>query len=186
MLLHPAGVAAGAGVAVFYTLFSAALQATFYWRRGGDPASWKTQPAKGLERLGRRAGVPWVPALDAVLHLDGVSRVKRAPYHWLLATINTALAALAAAVAVHLIATGRSRVYLTWPAEWSAAYCAVRLAAEVVAIVSLHQLEEYWWHRLMHTPWCYRRAHKLHHAYKAPEPFDDMYIHPAEAAGYYL
>ena len=25
----------------------------------------------------------------------------------------------------------------------------------------------------------------MHHYYKSPQPFDDMYIHPLEAAGYY-
>ena len=25
-----------------------------------------------------------------------------------------------------------------------------------------------------------------HHYYKSPQPFDDMYIHPLEAAGYYV
>jgi len=44
---------------------------------------------------------------------------------------------------------------------------------------------EYYWHRLMHWPPCYRRFHKLHHHYKAPEPFDDLFIHPTEAFGYY-
>jgi sterol desaturase/sphingolipid hydroxylase (fatty acid hydroxylase superfamily) len=39
---------------------------------------------------------------------------------------------------------------------------------------------EYYWHRMMHLPWCYRRMHKLHHFYKSPVPFDDMFIHPVE------
>jgi sterol desaturase/sphingolipid hydroxylase (fatty acid hydroxylase superfamily) len=31
----------------------------------------------------------------------------------------------------------------------------------------------------------YKRFHKYHHHNKAPEPFDDMLIHPLEAFGYY-
>lgn len=37
----------------------------------------------------------------------------------------------------------------------------------------------------MHTRWCYARLHKYHHHYHSPEPFDDMFIHPLEAFGYY-
>lgn len=31
----------------------------------------------------------------------------------------------------------------------------------------------------------YKHFHKYHHHHKAPEPFDDMFIHPLEAAAYY-
>ena len=30
------------------------------------------------------------------------------------------------------------------------------------------------------------RRRQMHHYYKSPQPFDDMYIHPLEALGYYL
>jgi len=45
---------------------------------------------------------------------------------------------------------------------------------------------EYYWHRLMHWPPAYKALHKLHHHYKSPQPFDDLFIHPLEAFGYYL
>ena len=38
---------------------------------------------------------------------------------------------------------------------------------------------------MLHLPPLYKRFHKYHHAYKDPEPFDDMYIHPLEAFCYY-
>ena len=38
---------------------------------------------------------------------------------------------------------------------------------------------------MQHLPFFYRHLHKLHHAYTAPQPFDDLMIHPLEAAGYY-
>lgn len=56
---------------------------------------------------------------------------------------------------------------------------------------------EYYWHRIMHWPWFYLRFHKvqrhfdsssqwkLHHLNRAPQPFDDLLIHPLEAFGYY-
>ncbi|CAM9979712.1 unnamed protein product, partial [Phaeothamnion confervicola] len=37
----------------------------------------------------------------------------------------------------------------------------------------------------MHLPALYSRLHKYHHHYKAPQPFDDMFINPLEAFGYY-
>jgi sterol desaturase/sphingolipid hydroxylase (fatty acid hydroxylase superfamily) len=49
----------------------------------------------------------------------------------------------------------------------------------------LQSVLEYYWHRLMHLPVLYRSLHKLHHFYKLPEVWDDMYIHPLEAVGYY-
>ncbi len=54
----------------------------------------------------------------------------------------------------------------------------------IVSIIYQSVLE-YYWHRIMHWKYCYRYLHKFHHAYKAPEPWDDMYIHPLEAFGYY-
>ena len=44
---------------------------------------------------------------------------------------------------------------------------------------------EYYWHRFQHLPPVYRHLHKLHHHYTSPQPFDDLMIHPLEAAGYY-
>jgi sterol desaturase/sphingolipid hydroxylase (fatty acid hydroxylase superfamily) len=38
----------------------------------------------------------------------------------------------------------------------------------------------------MHSRWCYARLHKYHHHYRSPGPFDDMFIHPLEAMGYYF
>lgn len=50
----------------------------------------------------------------------------------------------------------------------------------------VHQsILEYYWHRLMHYKFFYSTFHKIHHYYKYPEPWDDMYIHPLEAFGYY-
>lgn len=56
---------------------------------------------------------------------------------------------------------------------------------ETALIVIYENIAEYYWHILMHTSFCYKSMHKLHHAYKSPEPWDDMYIHPLEAFGYY-
>jgi len=183
--MHPVGWAAGAGIAIFYCVFSASLQFLFYYRKAASAASWKTQSGSGRSRLGGAAAVPWLPALDA-LRFAADARAKRQPWHWLLSSVNLALASAAAALTVDAIATGRSRVYLDWPADWSTARCVGTAAGHALFIICLHQLQEYWWHRLMHLPWFYKTFHKLHHAYKSPEPFDDMYINPLEAVGYYI
>jgi sterol desaturase/sphingolipid hydroxylase (fatty acid hydroxylase superfamily) len=55
----------------------------------------------------------------------------------------------------------------------------------LVKAVAWQSVTEYYWHRAMHLPPLYRALHKYHHHYKSPRPFDDLFIHPVEAAGYY-
>mmetsp|Transcript_1148 Transcript_1148/g.2090 ORF Transcript_1148/g.2090 Transcript_1148/m.2090 type:complete len:167 (+) Transcript_1148:112-612(+) len=55
----------------------------------------------------------------------------------------------------------------------------------LVLAVTWQSVAEYYWHRVMHWPSVYKRLHKLHHHYKAPQPFDDLFIHPVEGFGYY-
>ena len=38
-----------------------------------------------------------------------------------------------------------------------------------VAAFALHNIAEYYWHRMMHHRWFYTRMHKIHHHYKSPE-----------------
>ena len=38
---------------------------------------------------------------------------------------------------------------------------------------------------MMHVPYFYKLFYEYHHYYKSPEPWDDMFIHPIEAFGYY-
>lgn len=37
------------------------------------------------------------------------------------------------------------------------------------AAFAMHNVVEYYWHRLMHHRWFYARLHKIHHHYKSPE-----------------
>jgi sterol desaturase/sphingolipid hydroxylase (fatty acid hydroxylase superfamily) len=60
----------------------------------------------------------------------------------------------------------------------------IRLSLELGTLVLWQSILEYFWHLLMHTPFFYTRWHKMHHWYKSPEVWDDLYIHPLEAAGY--
>ncbi|RYG50010.1 hypothetical protein EON66_12330 [archaeon] len=55
-------------------------------------------------------------------------------------------------------------------------------AAQLLVATVWQSVLEYYYHRLMHLPAVYRHLHKYHHANTAPEPFDDMLIHPFEGA----
>jgi hypothetical protein len=61
----------------------------------------------------------------------------------------------------------------------------LRVLGELIGIVLWQSVVEYYWHLMMHHSFFYTRFHKWHHFYKAPEPWDDLYIHPLEAFGYY-
>ena len=64
-------------------------------------------------------------------------------------------------------------------------YMCILFLGEVMMAILWQSVLEYYWHVVMHWPFFYKHMHKWHHTYKAPELFDDMYIHPLEAVGYY-
>jgi len=161
-----------------YVAFSWLLQVAFFQRRRGDEARWKSQPGVGYAP----SSLPWLPLLrlfgaPGAPHDDAggphSSRLVAA-----FATFNLLLAASFAGAATELLLRGRGRMY--WAAPGAAA-----LASELALAALLESALEYYWHRAMHLPFFYRRFHKLHHAFTAPRPFDDMSIHPLEALGYY-
>jgi len=43
----------------------------------------------------------------------------------------------------------------------------------------------YWSHRLLHTPWLYKRVHKEHHESFNPDPFSGLSMHWAESTIYF-
>lgn len=59
-------------------------------------------------------------------------------------------------------------------------YGLLNILLDFVISVILEHILEYYWHRLMHVRWFYVHLHKFHHYYKAPQPFDDLYMHPIE------
>jgi len=108
----------------------------------------------------------------------------RAPQHALFATCNLMIASLFALLTAEgtvrgigsQLKTGHPHVLGTREVIWW-------LLGEswlVVASLGWQSAWEYYWHRLMHYGPVYRRFHKHHHFYKAPAPFDDMYIAPLE------
>ena len=83
--------------------------------------------------------------------------------------------------AVELTRRGQTRVVLAWDQVGWIGF----LWGTAIAIL-FENATEYVWHRAMHTRFLYARLHKLHHFYKAPTPFDDMFVHPLEVTGYYM
>jgi sterol desaturase/sphingolipid hydroxylase (fatty acid hydroxylase superfamily) len=56
-----------------------------------------------------------------------------------------------------------------------------RMLLEFTALVLLHDTCFYWAHRLMHTPWLFRRVHRLHHKSRTPTPWAAYSFAPPEA-----
>lgn len=80
-----------------------------------------------------------------------------------------------------MIMRGKSRLYFNiYEHHW------LMLLWEFILPHIYQGVLEYYWHRFLHSPLMYKRFHKVHHYYKSPEPFDDMYIHPFEAFAYYI
>ena len=53
-------------------------------------------------------------------------------------------------------------------------------AISVVLGVAGYDAWFYWQHRLLHTPWLFRRAHAIHHRVANPTPFATFAHHPIE------
>jgi 4-alpha-methyl-delta7-sterol-4alpha-methyl oxidase len=60
-----------------------------------------------------------------------------------------------------------------WPAAWA-------VAAQVAFLFVLDDALYYGLHRLLHTPWLYRRVHALHHRVTTPCALTGHYMHPLE------
>jgi len=145
-----------------YVALSTCLERVFYRQRGAAP--WRCQPATP-PRFGG------LPLLDL---LRGHRRSGRHPCHAAFATLNLVVSALFAGATAEAALRGAST--LTWEGS---------VPASLLAALAWQSVLEYWWHCVMHTRLCYARLHRLHHFYKSPQPFDDLFIHPLEAAGYY-
>lgn len=122
---------------------------------------------------------------EAVIPIWGMPIVSikpgRGKYHGLISLFNLTMASTFAAVTTELSLRriNQMRFEMIDIVHLSTILCELLLAVVYQSVV------EYYWHRLMHLPFFYKRFHKYHHFYKSPEPWDDMYIHPIEAAGYY-
>lgn len=182
MALHAASTMAFAVQFVGYVLLS-------YWllhKRRKEAEAKETSEQKTWEGVW-----PW-------LAMVGITHTPRRmhPKQPLIATLNLTVSALVAGCVAEATARGKSALVVPWGPEqeetarpWPT--WMIRGAWEttqwwpLAKAVAWQAFLEYYWHRLMHLPWFYRRFHKLHHYHKDPGPFDDLLIHPAEAFGYF-
>lgn len=160
--------ALGAFCVIFfgYIANSLFLQYWFYYRRKESSDAWKIQPTKS-SAVGRLWGFPLLS-----------SKPNRGPYHRFLTAFNLFVASMAALVTTECSVRGWNRMSFGEVAL-------SQLLGQVIIACTYECIVEYYWHCFMHTRLCYAAFHKMHHHYKAPEPWDDMYIHPLEAFGYY-
>ena len=61
---------------------------------------------------------------------------------------------------------------------------AFQLTRDVFLFFLWNELYFYWAHRLLHTPWLYKVAHRSHHYSKVTSPFASLSFHPIEALFY--
>jgi sterol desaturase/sphingolipid hydroxylase (fatty acid hydroxylase superfamily) len=152
-----------------YIAQSSLLQCVFYAHSSKTGSSWKIQ--NQTDSVGHFYGFP----------LLSTGKPNRAKDHRLLSTCNLLIASTFAAVTTECSVQGLNRVRFGAVGIKEVPV----LLGELLGAVVFQSVVEYYWHRLMHTKLCYAQFHKLHHFYKSPEVWDDMYIHPLEATGYY-
>ncbi|KAJ1412132.1 fatty acid hydroxylase superfamily-domain-containing protein [Ochromonadaceae sp. CCMP2298] len=150
-----------------YIAQSSLLQYVFYTRSGKTGSNtWKIQDQK-TDSVGQFWGPPLLS-----------SKPNRAKDHGILATCNLLIAGAFAAMTTECSVRGWNRMCFDRVGVSA-------LLGELLLAVAFQSVAVYYWHRLMHTKPFYAQFHKLHHVYKSPEVWDDMYIHPLEATGYY-
>lgn len=112
-------------------------------------------------------------------------RGQRHPRHALFASVNLLVSALFAGGVTEAALRGHTALASS-SSSTAPGVSGLLLGFEAMPLalaVAWQCVAEYYWHRWMHCGVCYRRWHKLHHHYKAPRPFDDLFIHPLEAMG---
>ncbi|MBC7941721.1 MAG: sterol desaturase family protein [Chitinophagaceae bacterium] len=85
-------------------------------------------------------------------------------------------AALGAGV-IGMLMSGRMVIYRD-PAQYGSLW----LWASLPLMIVWHDFYFYWTHRLLHTPWWFRRVHGVHHRSRSPSPWAAYSFHPVEAA----
>ncbi|OQR88019.1 sterol desaturase [Achlya hypogyna] len=103
----------------------------------------------------------------------------KAADHNALALFNLLVASVFAMATAECHARGLSRM------SFGPAPSTAMLLLQVLGACVFENTIEYYWHRILHTRAMYTRIHKVHHHYKRPRPFDDMYMHPCEGMAYY-
>ena len=165
-----------------YILQSTFLQYYYYYYKASNLHVWKIRTDKRESCSKEVAGRWWLPLL-----LSRVKKPERVNHNPWFAPINLFMASSFAFAVTE--ATMQEMTRLTFQTIYKDGqvqlYMCILVMKDLLLAVAWQSILEYYWHRLMHTKYCYKRMHKYHHANKSPEPFDDMYIHPLEAFGYY-
>ena len=174
-------------ITIGYTFVSLALNYYFYFSKNVESCkNWKIQQTNKTTTasLGKFFSIPIFS-----------SKPNREKYHVLFCTLNLAMAGLFASCVSFAIIKGWTRIVKEAVGNnnendkngygSSITENIALIIFDFIKIVVYECVVEYYWHRANHIPFLYRHFHKYHHAYKAPEPFDDMMIHPLEAFGYY-
>jgi sterol desaturase/sphingolipid hydroxylase (fatty acid hydroxylase superfamily) len=127
-----------------------------------------------------------LPALDWARHevkIGDGRRQRRHPKHAAFASVNLLLSAAFAGLSAELY--HRKAGSLHSSCGPGAETCAVQLVWGVCRSLAVQSVLEFWWHAAMHTPVLYALLHRYHHHYKSPQVWDELFIHPVEAFGYY-
>lgn len=154
-----------------YIIQTSVLQFYFYYFSAKSYNQWKIQPQTNKEHLGTFWGIPILSC-----------KPNRGVYHRYLTIWNLFVASCSAAFTAECCARGWNQMRFDSVKDYNDI---LYILFEACIAMTYECIVEYYWHRLMHTKYCYGRFHKFHHFYKSPEPWDDMYIHPLEAFGYY-
>lgn len=183
---------------LFYLIFNSSLQYFFYFKRKNNAERWKIRadlPIHQTTSDSRSFGWDswWFP-MKWLFDVHGNSKPERHPLHVYFGSFNLVLSSFCAGVVTELVLTGDSSLVLhnsffpttlIFSDTETNNYSIFWLLRGWFLSMALECVLEYYWHRTMHLPFFYRHMHKHHHFYKSPQPFDDMMIHPLEAAGYY-
>ncbi|MBL7846414.1 MAG: sterol desaturase family protein [Cyclobacteriaceae bacterium] len=97
--------------------------------------------------------------------------------HELRYSLSTALIFSAIGILVLLLYLNGYTTLYTNPSEHGWAYLLLTLACMIV----FHDAYFYWTHRLLHTPWLFRKIHSVHHRSVNPTPWAAYAFHPLEA-----
>lgn len=116
----------------------------------------------------------------------GRRRRTRHPRHGLFATVNLLVSAMFAGAVTEVSLRECSQLYTNTSTNTSTRAVVIAFFWALAKTIAWQSVWEYYWHRLMHHPPVYRLLHKHHHHYKSPQPWDDLFIHPLEALGYYI
>lgn len=97
-----------------------------------------------------------------------------------LGAINMVLGASVFGVISCYIANGGYTTVYYEPLERGWVY----LLLSTIVLFMFEDACAYYYHRMLHWPFFYKRFHKMHHRYKAPTCFSSTAMHPVEFLGF--